>query len=101
MLAPSLTVKNHSTCQRRAAAAVPAVMHSVNISEQRDSESASLEEKKKWFNKRTEREREREEMAGWGEQRSLETTINIWLAVIQWTPALLSGPLEELMCSIV
>lgn len=47
MLAPSLTVKNHSTCQERAAASAPTVMHGVNISEQRESESASLEEKKR------------------------------------------------------
>lgn len=40
-------------------------------------------------------------MADWAEQHSLETAINIWLAVMQWTPAMLSGPLEELMCSIV
>lgn len=47
MQAPSLAVKNHSTCQRRAAAYIPTVMHSINIAEQREAESAPQEEKKR------------------------------------------------------
>lgn len=42
-----LDVESLSICQNKATASVPTLMHSINRSEQRESESTPLEEKKR------------------------------------------------------